>query len=57
MLLQFKRALSSVLHPYGGEGPYSNHSERVVTASRVGGRRFWVAPHTYRSGRVRCRLR
>lgn len=35
LLLQFKQALPSVLEPYAGTSPYSNHGERVVTGQRM----------------------
>jgi uncharacterized protein (DUF2252 family) len=35
MLLQIKEALPSVLEPYAGKSPYSNHGERVVTGQRM----------------------
>jgi len=35
MLLQFKQAFGSVLDPYAGKSPYSNHGERVVTGQRM----------------------
>jgi uncharacterized protein (DUF2252 family) len=35
LLLQFKEALPSVLEPYAGKSPYTNHGERVVTGQRM----------------------
>jgi len=35
LLLQFKEAFPSVLEPYAGKSPYSNHGERVVTGQRM----------------------
>lgn len=35
LLLQFKEAFPSVLEPYAGQSPYSNHGERVVTGQRM----------------------
>ena len=35
LLLQFKEALPSVLEPYAGKSPYSNHGERVVIGQRM----------------------
>jgi uncharacterized protein (DUF2252 family) len=35
LLLQFKEALPSVLEPYAGGSPYSNHGERVVIGQRM----------------------
>ena len=35
LLLQFKQALPSVLEPYAGTSPYSNHGERVVVGQRM----------------------
>jgi len=35
MLLQFKEAHPSVLEPYAGASPYSNHGQRVVTGQHM----------------------
>jgi uncharacterized protein (DUF2252 family) len=35
LFLQFKEALASVLEPYAGKSPYTNHGQRVVTGQRM----------------------